>query len=213
MSNVWGSPKNVFIGENADGSTFKIIEWDYSTFAAYDIIHKILILAFFALMSSVISPVLLIMSLARFTGKAKLSHILGILISGIFLFDAYKGWLGITTLNLFLSESFINILVSANIIAIIGHLVILFFGGEIYKLIGSFSIYLMLIWITVFGVIVSYGITSTHVGWVEKNIGETSTIEQPVIKSGAQINSDANKRYIQELKAEGQDTSREFENK
>ena len=201
------TPKNIFKGKNSDGSAFRVEEWDYSTLANLELIGWICTLIVIVLVGACISPILVILSLFNFTGRAKLLHLIGIIISAYFLFDSYNGWLGLAVLRVFLEDSTLNLLVAINCAAVLLHAVFLLFGIIIYNESEKYkSKFILPIIITlVVGFIgLSYGfnITKKHKDWAGKNM---KSDEEPKVETRTfeQIEKDSQLEYEEQLRKEG----------
>lgn len=171
-------PKNIFKGTKSNGKSIRVEEWDYSTLAGSDLIGifgKIFLGVF---VGCIMSPILALQSIFRFGGQLKVICIIGIILSGFFLYECYIGGIILTAINIFLSEKPINFLVCINIISLLVH-VFLLFNSIIYLLISKlfkteksrteFFIILLVILCTL-----AYKLTSGNLkeaeGWVKNNI-------------------------------------------
>jgi hypothetical protein len=125
------TPKNVFRGTNSDGTKFSAEEYDFTTFAQLEAAHVIVMLIAGLLFSSIASLIILVVALHAFTGRVIVPHVLGIVFAAYFLIDAYNGWLTLTVLSMFVSESTINFLIALNAGALVTHLVLAIFGWNI----------------------------------------------------------------------------------
>ncbi len=201
------TPKNIFKGKNSDGSTFRVEEWDYFTLANLEMIGWICTLIAIALVGAFISPILMILCLFNFTGRAKLLHLIGIIISAYFLYDCYSGWLGLAILRIFLEDTTLNIIVAINCAALLCHTVILFFGIIIYneaaKLKNAFLLPILVVLVIGFiGLSYGFSITKKHKNWATKN---SRSDEEPKVetRSFEQIEKDSQREYEEQLIKEG----------
>ena len=178
MKNIDLAPKSVFYTKNADGTTTRTEEWDFSTIAGFEIAKTFVILIASLIIGSVVSPILLLISVIAFTGRGKILHIIGILVSCYFFWDVANGWLCTVTLSFFLDESGINTMIAINAGAALAHLVLLIGLDYIHSFAtvtkDETSQYLrffgLLIVVILIGGFISKGITAKHVGWLEQNI-------------------------------------------
>lgn len=177
-------PKNTFVGENADGSEYRIQEWGYQDLMNVDLVRIIFLFVVSILLGSIISPIIIIACLLNYNGIFRVGYILSILISSMFLYDCYSGWLGTITLSLFFDENIMNLLVMVNIIAIGLSLFFMLFGGIFHKLISNKNesvarekFFVLIIVIILLGYLYSYNITDKNIGWVDKNIGIEPLVE------------------------------------
>ena len=132
------TPRNVFSSTNSDGTKISTEEYDFNTFAQLEmlswgtkLILGMLILGVGMLLTSIASSVILVIALYNFNGRLKIPHVLGIILSGYFLIDAYNGWLALVLLNSFVNESTINFLIALNVGVLVTHIVLLIFGWNI----------------------------------------------------------------------------------
>jgi hypothetical protein len=176
-------PKNTFVGKHPDGSSYRIQEWNYLDLMNIDLIRIIFLFIISILLGSIISPIIIVMCLLSYNGVFRIGYILSILISSMFLYDCYCGWLATITLSFFLSETMMNFLVMANIISIGLSLFFMLFGRSFYRFISSKNnttagqgFFLVIGLIIFFGYIYSHSITDKNTGWLNRNIG----IEQPI---------------------------------
>jgi hypothetical protein len=172
-------PEKIFIGKNADGSSFRIEQWDYDTRAGFELIGNFMSLFAAVIFVQIISPVLLVMCVLNFNGRANILNIIGIALGGYFLYDAYHGWLVTNFLHILLSESIINILVYLNAVSVVLHALLLLFSSVIYNTINkkfetenkceqAFLTFILVIgWIIV---LFTNDALNSNPGWVDKNI-------------------------------------------
>lgn len=176
-------PKNTFVGKNADGSSYRIHEWNYLDLMNIDLIRIIFLLAISVLLGAIISPIMIIMCIISYNGTFRIGYILSIIISSMFLYDCYSGWLATITLSFLFSESIMNFLVMSNIISIGLSLFFTLFGRSFCNFLSSKNnitalqgFFLAIGLIIFFGYLYSNSITDKNPGWLNRNIG----IEQPV---------------------------------
>ena len=177
-------PKNTFVGENTDGSEYRIQGWDYQDLMNVDLVRIIFLFVASILLGSIISPIIIIVCLLNYNGKFRIGYILSILISSMFLYDCYIGWLATITLSLFFDENIMNFLVMVNIIAIGLSLFFMLFGGRFHNLISNKNQsiarekFFVLISVIIFlSYLYSYTITDKNPGWLNKNIGIEPLVE------------------------------------
>lgn len=147
-------PKNVFNGQNSDGSTFTMREWDFGTLATLQGFGFIIALIFMFVLCSIASPILVVMTLIAFNGKPQINNLLGIGISTYFLIDCYHNWLGASAIYIFCDDAQMRFIIAINIIALIIHLLLLLGSSIIHKMGG----YILII---IVGVIFSFGVVKS----------------------------------------------------
>ncbi len=190
-------PKNIFIGRNSDGSTFRAEQWDYSTLANMEFGLFIIKLVLALLLASVASPILLVLSVLAINEGGKLFNLLGVIFGTYFLFDCSNGWLSLIVCNIFYEESSINILVALNVASLTLNSLFLFFGNAIVKLISEKYQTEGYRWVCLIGFIVVVGFTITQVslgsvkhkkGWVDANCkSESDDISVEAVKSQEEL--------------------------
>lgn len=172
-------PEKVFLGKHADGSNLRIEEWNYDSRAGYELIGGFMNIFSAILFIQIVSPFTLILSILNFNGRTNILNIVGIILGGYFLYDAYHGWLVTSFLHILLSESIINILVCLNAISVVFHIIFLLFSGLIFNTINitfdtedkckrAFLTFILVIgWILL---LFTNETLSSNPGWVDRNI-------------------------------------------
>lgn len=130
-------PKNVFRGQNSDGSTFTMAEWDFSTLAQLQGLSFLITLIVSFLAAAVASPILLLVCLFTLNGQLRMINIVGILISAYFLIDAYNSWLGMSILGLFCDKAGITFMVALNVASLITHIAFFVLNGVTHRWLTS----------------------------------------------------------------------------
>jgi small-conductance mechanosensitive channel len=146
MNDHFFTPKSVYKGTRADGSKFTVEEWDFFSFGNFNG-QGLITLVFAAFLMVIVSPISLIYAVLTYSGKIKISNILGIIFSCYFLYDVNHGWLGSMFTQIFISDSTMNFLIAINISSLIAHVILL-----ILTLIfaGKFNVYPRMWWLSVF---------------------------------------------------------------
>lgn len=131
------TPKSIIKGRNSDGTTFRLEEWDFATLSNLEFLHMAILFIVGLALCPLIAPLLTILSIFRFNGRVKISNIIAIIFGGYFLYDASHGWLMLTAVSFFASESTINILLRLNFASVITSIILLLFSGLFYKYISE----------------------------------------------------------------------------
>ena len=129
--NRFWSPKSVFKGVRADGTKYKIEEWDYNSIGNLGGGFLASLLAS-ALVMVIASPLALLIAIFTYNGKIGLANIVGLIIGIYFCIDANHGWVGSALTNVFLTPSQMSFMVAINIASIFAHvsLIILTLCGQ-----------------------------------------------------------------------------------
>lgn len=127
------TPISILKGRNSDGSSFRVAQWDFNTISNMETTGLLVGLVVGLIASSVIAPIILLVSLLNFNGRLNLGFILSAIISGYFLIDCNNGWITLSALNIFFSETTINFLVAMNTATLLLNLILIVFGGAIYS--------------------------------------------------------------------------------
>jgi hypothetical protein len=171
------TPKSVFTGKGSNGEKVTFFEWDYSTWAGFEVANNIFILLVALLLSAITSPLLLILCIANFNGRHKPLYIIGWLVSAYFIYDCNHGWLTMQAINFLFGESVVTFLLALNVASLILFSIFLLVGGMLYNFIedltptiegrwGVFIIFLSIVIIPSVVVIES----SKDKGWAMHNI-------------------------------------------
>lgn len=175
-------PEKIFLGTNADGSAFRIEQWNYDSRAGFELIGGCMNIFAFVLAVQFMSPIFLVMCILNFNGRANILNIIGIVLGSYFLYDASHGWLVTAFLRIFLNDTLLNLLVYVNAIGVALHVVLLLFSGIIYQTINktceteekckeTFS--MLMIVISFIVIVMTNNILSSNPGWVDKNLQES----------------------------------------
>lgn len=120
-NNRFWSPKSVFKGTRADGTKYRIEEWDYNSIGNLGGGFLASLLAS-ALVMVIASPLALILVIFTYNGKIGLANIVGLIIGLYFCIDASYGWIGSTLTNVFLTPSQMSFMVAINVASIFTHI-------------------------------------------------------------------------------------------
>lgn len=203
------TPKSIFKGTNSDGSNFRMEEWDFSTLAQIELVSFIVTMLMVIVLSAFIPITLLVLTVVFFNGRFALANIVG-LIGGIyFLYDCSHGWLTLLTLSMFFEESTISLLYGLNLGAVIGHIIIILFGGTLFNCVNQNK--------TNFGVIISFalivvlfiGIGTHNKGWVDANLHPK--VAEVDNRSYEQFKDDNQREYEKDRVANGYDAKNKFD--
>lgn len=175
------TPKSVFTGKGGDGNKITMMEWDFNTWAGFEVANNIVMLIFLLALSSIASPILLCIAIYNFSGRNKLQYLIGMIVSGYFLYDCSHGWIVLCGINIVFDESTINYLVGLNIASLILFSIFLLVGGMLYNFIEDTFTELLDRWCVFLGIVLVIGILSvmitvnqkeSHKGWINANIHE-----------------------------------------
>ena len=207
------TPKSVFKGTNSNGSKFRMEEWDFNTLAQIELVSFVCLMLTVLLLSAFLPILLLILTIIYFNGRFAIANIVGLIGSIYFLYDCSHGWLTLITLTFVFEEPTIALLYGLNIGACIGHILIILFGGIIFKSVNENK--------TMFGIIISFAFiiglfintnnsTSHNKGWVHNNIHPK---EIPVVdnRTYEQIDADNEKEYEASRVANGYSAKNSFD--
>lgn len=131
------TPRSIFLGKNSDGSNFRIAEWDFATLSNIEFTGLMVRLVVLLALSSIVSPILVLIGFLWFNGRFKVGYLIAILTSIFFLTDCYYGWLTTTILSTFCDDAVFNILIGLNIMSLIISTILFLFSGAIYSLIAD----------------------------------------------------------------------------
>ena len=172
-------PEKIYLGKHADGSNLRIEEWSYDSRAGYELASSFMSIFAGVLFVQIISPLLLVLTVLGFNGRANILNIIGLVLGSYFLYDAYHGWLVTNFLHILLSERILNILVCANAVSVVLHAVFLLFSTLIFNTINktydteencrqAFLVIIILIGSIV--VVFTNDALTSNPGWVNNNI-------------------------------------------
>ena len=183
------TPKNTFVGKNADGSTFRVQEWNYFDLAGVDLIGSAFIGIISILVGAFIGPILVLLTILKFDGVIRLGHFLAIGICSLVLYDFNHAWIGTCVFYLFLNENQIDYLVILNIISLVLIIFLTVFGTLLHRLINSIgdsyksckllfiSVLLIIIAITYLN---SRNFLDRNSGWLSKKTGIEQAVDKPL---------------------------------
>lgn len=120
MSNNFFTPKSVFKGTRADGSKYKVEEWDFNSIGNLGGGFFASLLAS-AMVMVIASPLALILAVFTYNGRIGIANIVGVIIGLYFCIDASYGWVGSTLTNVFLTGSQMSFMVAINIASVFAH--------------------------------------------------------------------------------------------
>lgn len=175
------TPRSVFTGKGGDGNKITMMEWDFNTWAGFEIANNLVMLILLLALCSIASPIMLCIAIYNFSGRNKLQYLIGMIVSGYFLYDCSHGWIVLCTINLPFDESIINYLVGLNVASFILFTIFLLVGGMLYDFIESAFSELLDRWCIFLGIVLVIGILSVmittnekekHKGWITANIHE-----------------------------------------
>jgi hypothetical protein len=171
------SPKSVFTGKDSNGQKITMFEWDFGTWAGFELLASLPYLFIGLLLSAISSPLLLILCIANYNGRAKVLYVVGLIMSGYFLYDCNHGWLVLTGINLILSESTITFLLGLNVASIILFGIFLLIGVRLHNFIEDLTSSIEARWLIFICLVGVVGVTSVigtystkKKGWVMTNI-------------------------------------------
>lgn len=173
------TPKSVFTRTGGNGNKVTMMEWDYNTWAEIQAFSNIYYLLIGLLISAILSPILLGFAIFYFNGRSKGLYIIGLILSGYFLYDCNHGWLVLCAINIFFDESTINYLVGLNVASLILFSIFLLIGGILHDLIETSFNAVMDRWLVFLTTVILIGGLSFYItvntknskkGWVETNI-------------------------------------------
>ena len=172
-------PNKVFTGRRADGSKFRINEWDATTLYGYDIFSGFIQLCL-GIVFSAFSPIIfMVITILYFNGRRNMTYIIGALISGYVLLDAYNGWLVTRILDLCLDKDVINFLVCINTGCLIAWVILFIIGPELHtscsnagSVNGAWVMFI--IYMSIFiglGYFFGYEVVTKYPDWLVTNLG------------------------------------------
>jgi len=125
MGGFW-TPKSVFKGTNADGSKFTVKEWEWGSLGSgmpgLGGVVGILVAIMF---TSLIAPLMLILSVLSYKGKYQVTSIIGIVIGAYFLYDANHFWMASQLTSILFGSKFVAWCVAMTTASIVCHIVLL----------------------------------------------------------------------------------------
>ena len=172
-------PEKIFLGKNPDGSNLRIEEWSYDTRAGYELVGSFINIFSAVFFVQIISPLILLFTILGFNGRTNIFNVIGLVLGGYFLYDAYHGWLVTNFLHILLSERVMNILVYLNAVSVVLHAIFILFSSFIYNTINTicytqkkcretFILFLLVIGCTV--IVFTNDSLNSHPGWLDRNI-------------------------------------------
>lgn len=139
------TPKNVFKGTNSDGSKFTVKEWDFGTLANLNMASFFVMFIGCVFLCSIAPFILFIICVLTISGRIQILNVLGILVSAYFLLDCYKGWIGISALNIICDESQMKFMIALNLTCFISHVIYLFLSKTLYEhSVGGKLVYILI---------------------------------------------------------------------
>lgn len=128
-------PTNVHFAYNPDGSKTRIETWDYDTIAGWELLGNFMNLVLMVFMFTFVSPFLLFLAIADFNGRFNVLTPVGTIVGSLVIYSAMTGGFFISLLGIFLPEWLLTIVISLNIIGVIGHIFLMIFGVFTHKFI------------------------------------------------------------------------------
>lgn len=171
------TPKSVFTGKGSNGEKITMFEWDFNTWAGFELLSHLSYLVVGLLLSAISSPLLLILCIANYNGRHKPLYVIGILISAYFIYDCKNGWLVVQVINFFFSEGVITFLLGINVASMILFSIFLLIGIRLNNFIedltptfeGRWMVFIIFISVITVTTVVSVS-ASKDKGWVMTNI-------------------------------------------
>lgn len=172
-------PKEILLGTNSAGTKFRIENWNYDAFAGVDLARGLVNLCWLIFLGFLISPYFLVITLMVYCGRFNYLNIFGAIIGTYMLYDAYNGWPFTAGLHIFFNEKWMNYIIYLNVISVVLHVFLIFFGVTTHKMIvasikseekrsEAFLILLAIIGGICF--LNTSSILSTNKGWMENKI-------------------------------------------
>jgi hypothetical protein len=175
------SPKSVFTGKGSNGEKITMFEWDFNTWAGFEILSQLSYLIVGLLLSAISSPLLLILCIANYNGRSKVLYVVGMIISAYFIYDCNHGWLVTQVVNFMLGEGGVTFLYGLNVATIILFGIFLLIGVRLHNFIEDLTssvearwvIFISLVMIIAVATILTT-VSTKPKGWVMVNINTES---------------------------------------
>ena len=171
------TPKSVFTGKGSNGEDVTMFEWDFNTWAGFELINSLGYLFVGLILSAIASPLLLILCIVNYNGRHKPLYVIGMLISAYFMYDCNHGWLVVQVVNFFFSESIITLLLGINVASMVLFSIFLLIGVRLNNFIEDFTPTVegrwkaFIIFILAITIVSVMSVTaSKNKGWVMTNI-------------------------------------------
>ena len=209
------TPKSVFTGKGSNGGNITMMEWDFNTWAGFEVANNLMMLLILLVLSSIASPILLCIAIYNFSGRNKMQYLIGIIVSAYFLYDCSHGWIVLCAINLPFDESTINYLVALNVASLILFTIFLLVGGMLYNFIEDTFTELLDRWCVFLGIVLVVGILSVmitvsekekHKGWITANIHEVTESDKQEMREqkerdekGSFESKEARDKYFDEM--------------
>jgi hypothetical protein len=175
------TPKSVFTGKGSNGEKITMFEWDFNTWAGFEFLSHLSYLVIGLLLSAISSPLLLILCIANYNGRAKVLYVVGMIISAFFIYDCNHGWLVTQVINFFFDEGGVTFLYGVNIASFILFGIFLVIGIRLHNFIEDLTssvearwvIFICLVLIIAVAIVVTTA-SNKNKGWVKMNINTES---------------------------------------
>ena len=129
MSNGYFMPKNVFRGNDSNGTSYNIVEWDFATIATMDMFSTIFTLIVGFAMASIIAPIVLFLLLFNVGANARWLYIIPAVLSSYVIWDFTHRWLSTIATSFFANDKYMGYILTANVITLIISVVFILFSS------------------------------------------------------------------------------------
>tara|TARA_R110000782_G_scaffold144871_3_gene237703 strand:- start:9031 stop:9666 length:636 start_codon:yes stop_codon:yes gene_type:complete len=172
-------PKEVILTKNSNGTISRHEVWNYDTLAGVELAGSLVNLLYLIFVFFMIAPYFLLLSLATFCGRFNYINIIGAVIGGYVLYDAYNGWVFTIGMHIIFNESIFNYIIILNAVSVVIHVFLAIFGTITHKLIVDNFVLeetrkkIFIFIIVILGLItyaVSLHKTKSNPGWMEDKI-------------------------------------------
>lgn len=138
MENNFWTPKSIFKGKRADGSDYKVTEWEFGSIGSFTNQNDnvgfgiVMAMCFFLLTLSISTPLTLLYCAFKYDGKIQKASVFAIISSLYFLFDLHKKWIVYIINDIVFGQEILHTLTAITIASLVCHL-ILVIGAIITK--------------------------------------------------------------------------------
>jgi len=128
-TNFW-TPKSIFKGKRADGSNYKVAEWEFGSIGSLTNENDgaglcfIIGLCLFLLTLSITTPLLLLYCIFTYNGKIQKASVFAIISASYFLFDLHKKWVVYIMNNIAFKPETLKMLTAITIASLVCHIVL-----------------------------------------------------------------------------------------
>jgi hypothetical protein len=175
------SPKSVFTGKGSNGEDVTMFEWDFNTWAGFEVLSQLSYLVVGLLLSAISSPLLLILCIVNYNGRSKVLYVVGMIISAYFIYDCNHGWLVMQTVNFMLGEGILSFLFGLNVATIILFGIFLLIGVRLHNFIEDLTPSVETRWVIFTTLVIIIAVTTVLItvsskpkGWAKVNIDTES---------------------------------------